>query len=166
VGDARTLVELALGSFEERPAEAERYRAADEGEAQVEQARSPGNGTPDEPAGALDDLGGGFGGGPARDLLDRRPGRLGFKAPPRPATALPPGWLDDEVADVAGVTAQAVKQAPVEDYPTTDPGRDDHGEKVRHFATRTRPGLPEGERLGIVVDEDRERAEQRQGLET
>ena len=128
-----------LGGGEEVVAEAERDRAGDDREAQVEQGGDRRDRPADQPAGAL----------AARRRAPPRPG-----APVRAAMAVPDAsasrqpraphahtpavGLDDHVADVAGVAVGAVEQPAVEHDAAADAGRHDHGEEVAHARARRR----------------------------
>ena len=69
------------------------------------------------------------------------------------------------MADVARVAGAALEEPSVEHDAATDSGRDHHGEEVLHPAPRARPCLPEGEGLGVIVDEHGHCAEPRQLFE-
>ena len=134
--------------------EAERHTAPDNGQPKVEQIGHRSDCPTDQPPCALDDLASACSAGtpvsrvcPCRKppLRDNR----GLHTGKRPA------GLDDEVADVAGVTLRTVKEATVQDDASADPVETTMAMKFAH--QRAAPFQPsgEGERLGVVVDEYR-----------
>ena len=85
--EAAARVDLGLRGGEERLAEAERDRAADDREREVEQVRDRRDRAADERAGARAHLGRRFGRRPAGDARDRGARRLGLEAAARAAPA-------------------------------------------------------------------------------
>ena len=83
-------------------------------------------------------------------------GRHALDAAARAAAAQRPVRPDDDVTDVAGVAAEAVQQAAIEDDAAAHAGRDDHAEHVVGAAPGAAPALAECQCLGIVVDDARQ----------
>ena len=99
-----------------------------------------------------------LGGRPAGDARDRGARRFRLQAAAGTAAALVAVGFDDDVADVPGVAAGSVEQAAVGDDAAADAGRHDHPEVVAPARGRADPTLAERERLGVVVDRDRQTA--------
>lgn len=68
------------------------------------------------------------------------------------ASARWPVGIGDDMADVAGVATAAVDQPATEHETTTDTGRYDHAEHVRHTAPSTAPVLGDDDGHCVVVD--------------
>src|SRR5215469_17567952 len=63
----------------------------------------------------------------------------GFGAAATPAGTIRAGvWVDDDVADVAGVARRALNQPAIKDEPAAHPGRDHHS----HDVVPAAPGAP------------------------
>ena len=147
----RVLVERLLRGVEERRAEAERDRTADDDEVEVEQVAHRRDGLADESPGALHDLVRRLGRRTPGDRLDRRTRRLGVEAATRPAQATATVRLDDRVADAAGVARRTVEQLTVQHDPALDRRADDHRQEVLPALRRAEPSFGEGQRLRIEV---------------
>src|SRR5262249_46345072 len=64
---------------------------------------------------------------------------------------------DDDVADVPGVAGEPVDQPAIQNQAAADAGGDDHAQHVVGAVAGPAPALADGERLGVVVDDARQR---------
>ena len=128
---------ISTGSSEERVTEPQGDRTGDDGELQIEQIGNRTDGSADEPA-SPDAFGfvGRFG-GTARAGGDAGAADLGLQHVLHMGVEIGALGFDHDMTDVAGIPCVAVEQSAVEDDATSDAGRHDHADEVRHAA-----GLP------------------------
>ena len=152
-----------LGRREEDLAEAERHRAGDDGEAEVEQHADVGHRATDEPARAL----------PHRERrVGRRAGPV-IAAMARPDASasrqprLPHGHGRPSGSTMRWPTWPALPSAPSSSRPSSTmppptPVLTTMARKSAHPPGRAAPALAEGQRLGVVVDHHRQPGQLRQ----
>ena len=99
--DSRVTVDFGLGGTKERFTEAERYRAADDGETKIEQSRHRRHGSTYVSAGLRNHFRRRLRRRPSSHLGDCRAGCDGLEASPRTALALPAVGHHVDVPDVA-----------------------------------------------------------------
>ena len=151
------LVELVLGGREERLAEAERHRAADDRQA-AGRASPPTRPAPGRPAGRCVRRCAGrrvCGGRPVSASI-AGPTAVGLEATVAPANARPAVGLDDDVADVAGVADPPCSRRPPLTTPPPTPVPITTADEVADADGRAAPRFGQGQRPGVGVDDDRQ----------
>ena len=137
--------------MEERRAEPEGDTATHHHERQIERVAHHGRRPPDDFAGSLHDLERRLGRRTSGDRVDRHARGLGIQAPLGTAMAPASARLDDDVADLAGLTRLAVEEVTVEYDGAGDAARHGDREEVRMALRCTEPPLGECQRLGVEV---------------